>query len=124
MENILKYLNDNKFDEIIKIKDYETFKTDGKNIIHLLSVRGNEKGLDFFLKEKLELTKSNDEGYNIIHLLFKNGFDELAEKYYKIYPDLLNGFDNDITLPILYCIDRFDTFKKCFNFMKSQNCKN
>jgi hypothetical protein len=124
MENILKYLNDNKFDEIIKIKDYENFKRDGNNILHLLSIRGNEKGMDFFLKENSELNKSNIDGSNIIHLLFKNGWDDLAEKYYKKFSDLLYLFDKDINLPLLDCIDRFDTFIKCFNFMKSEKNKN
>lgn len=124
MESILKYLNDNKFDQIIKIKDYETFKRDGNNILHLLSIRGNEKGMDYFLKENPELVKSNNDGSNIIHLLFKNGWDDLAEKYYKKYSDLLYLFDKDINLPILDCIDRFDTFIKCFNFMKSEKNKN
>lgn len=124
MESILKYLNDNKFDEIIKIKDYKSFKRDGNNILHLLSIRGNEKGMDFFLKKNSELNESNNNGLNIIHLLFKNGWDDLAEKYYKKFSNLLYLFDKDINLPILDCIDRLDTFIKCFDFMKSDKNKN
>lgn len=124
MESILKYLNDNKFEEIIKIKDYETFNNNNYNILHLLSIRGNEMGMNFFLKKNPELNKSNIYGQNIIHLLFKFGWDDLAEKYYKKFPYLLCLFDTNIELPILYCVDRFETFIKCFNFIKFQENKN
>jgi hypothetical protein len=118
MEDILRYLNDNKFEEIIKIKNYNTIRIDDNNILELLAIRGNEKGIDFFIKDKLfDINKGNINGQNIIHLLFRYGFDKLAEKYYKLYSNLLFHFDSDIYLPIIYCIDRFDTFSKCFDYM-------
>ena len=122
MEDILRYLNDNKFEEIIKIKNYNTIRIDDNNILELLAIRGNEKGIDFFIKDKLfDINKGNINGQNIIHLLFRYGFDELAEKYYKMCKDLLFHFDSDIYLPLIYCIDRFDTFIKCFDYMKKNN---
>ncbi len=122
MEDLLKYLNDNNFNEILKIKDYNTIVMDGNNIIHLLSIRGNEEGLDFFIRTNVfDIYKGNNDGYNILHLLFKNGWDELSEKYYTQYPDLLYVYDRDLIPPLSYCIERYDTFIKCFNFMKSNN---
>jgi hypothetical protein len=124
MEDILKYLNNNEFDKIIKIKNYETFSNNNNNILHLLAIRGNEVGIDYFLEKNSELLKSNNEGSNILHLLFEHGWDDLAEKYYKLYPELLYLYDTFIKSPISYCIERFETFNKCLNFIKSQNKSN
>ncbi len=119
MEEILELINNNKFEDIIKIKDFNKIKLNENYLIHLLAIRGNEDGLDFFIKNKsFDSNISNDLGLNIIHLLFKYGWDDLAEKYYKILPDLLTNIDKDLYYPIYYCIDRFDTFLKCINFMK------
>jgi hypothetical protein len=119
MEEILELINNNKFEDIIKIKDFNKIKLNENYIIHLLAIRGNQEGLDFFIKNKLfDLNISNDLGLNIIHLLFKYGWDDLAQKYYKILPDLLTNIDKDLYYPICYSVDRFDSFLECFNFMK------
>jgi ankyrin repeat protein len=119
MENLLELINNNNFDEIIKIKDFTTKKINENYIIHLLAIRGNEKGLDFFIKHKsFDINLSNEFGLNIIHLLFKYGWDSLAEKYYKMFPELLSNVDDDIYIPLTYCLDRFETFVECFKFMK------
>ncbi len=119
MEEILELINNNKFEDIIKIKDFNKIKLNENYLIHLLAIRGNQEGLDFFIKNKsFDVNISNDLGLNIIHLLFKYGWDDLAQKYYKILPDLLTNIDKDLYYPIRYCIDRFDTFLQCFNFMK------
>jgi len=125
MENILELINNNNFEEILKIKDFDTLKIDDNNIFHLMAIRGNESGLDFFIKNKsFDINISNEFGYNIIHLLFKNGWDKLAEKYYKMFPELLYNLDNILYSPIFYCIDRFDSFLNCFNFIKKKNESN
>jgi hypothetical protein len=118
MDEILNLLNNNQFDKLFKISNILEIKLEENNILHLLAIRGNEKGLDYFIKQNIDITIGNLYGSNIIHLLFKNGFDELAEKYYKQFPELLNKFDNDLILPIFYCIDRFDVFNKCLKTMK------
>jgi hypothetical protein len=118
MEEILELINNNKFEDIIKLKDFNKIKLNENYLIHLLAIRGNQEGLDFFIKHKsFDLNISNDLGFNIIHLLFKYGWDDLAQKYYKILPDLLTNIDKDLYYPIAYCVDRFDTFLECFNFM-------
>ena len=119
MEEILELINNNKFEDIIKIKDFNKIKLNENYLIHLLAIRGNQEGLDFFIKNKsFDFNISNDLGLNIIHLLFKYGWDDLAKKYYKIFPDLLTNIDKDLYYPICYSVDRFDTFLDCFNFMK------
>lgn len=119
MEEILELINNNKFEDIIKLKDFNKIKLNENYLIHLLAIRGNQEGLDFFIKHKsFDVNIGNDLGLNIIHLLFKYGWDDLAQKYYKNLPDLLTNIDKDLYYPIAYCIDRFDTFLECFNFMK------
>lgn len=124
MEHILKYLNDNNFEEIVKIKNYNTYITDGNNILHLLAIRGNEKGLDYFLSSNPELNETNSMGHNIIHLLFKNGWDDIAKKYYTKYTELLYTHDKDLKLPISYSVDRYNTFIDCFKYMKKHDDTN
>lgn len=122
MDNILELINDNNFEKIIKIKDFNKIKINDNNIIHLLAIRGNELGLDFFINYKenkdFDINIANDSGFNILHLLFNNGWDKLAEKYYEQFPELLYNIDNNICAPLVYCIDRFETFLKCFTFME------
>jgi len=117
MDNLLKYLNDNNFKDIIKNKEYDNININGNYIIHLLAIRGNEEGLDFFIDNNINIKKSNSNGSNIIHLLFQNGWDELAHKYYIKYPDLLFNINNDFIYPISLSVSRFDIFNKCFKFM-------
>lgn len=119
-ENILKLLNNNKYEDIMKIKNFEEIFIEENNIFHLLIIRGNENGIDYFIKSDYDPYTTNLKGQNIIHLLFKNGFDELAHKYYKKYPDMLSKYDNDIVIPIFYCVDRLNVFKKCIDFMNKQ----
>jgi len=120
-ENILNLLNNDKFDELIKINNLYDIYIEENNIIHLLAVRGNENGIDFFIKNNKDITCTNLKSQNIIHLLFKYGHDDSAEKYYKIYPDLLKKFDYELSIPIFYCCDRYNKFKKCFNYMKNKD---
>jgi hypothetical protein len=120
-KDLLELLNHNEFKKIIEAKNLHDIIIEDNYVIHLLAVRGNEAGIDFFIKNKIDVTYTNYRGQNIIHILFKYGYDDLAEKYYKLYPELLNKLDNDITLPFFYCIDRFSNFEKCFKFMKKQD---
>lgn len=117
MDNLLKYLNDNNFKDIIKNKEYYNININGNYIIHLLAIRGNEEGLNFFINNNFDINKTNIYGLNIIHLLFQNGWDEIAHKYYTKYPDLLFNINNDFIYPINLSVSRFDTFNKCFKFM-------
>ena len=120
-EQLLYLLNNNKFNELIKSENIYDIYIEENNIVHLLAIRGNENGLDFFITNKKDITITNLRGQNIIHILFKFGYDDLAEKYYKKYNHLLKKFDNDLLLPIFYCCDRYNTFEKCFNFMKKND---
>ena len=119
-EDLLNLLKDNNFKKMTEATNLHDIIIEENYVIHLLAVRGNEAGLDFFIKNKIDVTYTNYKGQNIIHILFKYGYDDLAEKYYKLYPDLLNKLDNDITLPFFYCVDRYNNFYKCFRFMKEQ----
>jgi hypothetical protein len=118
MENILELINKNKFDEIIKIKNYNEYKLNENNILHLLAIRGNQEGIDFLIDNKFDYNLANDEGNNIIHLLFEYGWDNIASVFYNKYPKLLEKFNKHLELPIKYCIKRYNTFIECFNFMK------
>jgi len=125
MENILELINNNKFSEIIKIKNYNEYKLNENNILHLLAIRGNQEGIDFFIDNNFDYIKANHEGNNIIHLLFENGWDNVAEYFYKKYPELLEKFNKNLELPIKFCINRYDTFIECYNFIinKKENKK-
>lgn len=117
MDNLLKYLNNNNFNEIIKNEEYNNININGNYIIHLLAIRGNEEGLEYFIDNKFDINKTNIIGSNIIHLLFENGWDELANKYYTKYPELLFNINNDFVYPITLSVSRFNVFHKCFKFM-------
>lgn len=120
MDNILELINNNKLEEIIKIKNYNEYKLNENNILHLLAIRGNKEGIDFFIDNKFDYMIANNEGNNIIHLLFENGWDDIGAYFYFKYPELLEKFNKHLELPIKFCIDRYDTFIECFNFMKKQ----
>ena len=120
MDNILELINNNKFDEIIKIKNYNEYKLNGNNIVHLLAIRGNKDGIEYFIKNEFDYMKANNEGNNIIHLLFENGWDDVATYFYKKHPDFLEKLNKNLEIPIKYCIERYDTFIECFNFMSQQ----
>jgi len=120
MDNLIDLLNNNKFHDIIKIKDYKDFNLNGNNILHILAIRGNKDGLEYFIDKKLDYDNSNYNGDNILHLLFLNGWDEIAEYFYKIFPDLLEKVNKNLELPITFCTKRYNTFNKCFLFMKNK----
>lgn len=121
-EQILNLLNNNKYKDIIEIKNFDDITIEENYIFHLLIIRGNEDGINFFIKAGYDPYTTNLNAQNIIHLLFKNGFDELAEKYYKIYPDMLSKYNNELAIPLFYCVDRINVFKKCFEFMIKHEC--
>ena len=118
-EYMLKLLNNKEYNKLLEIDNLYDIYIEENKIIHLLAIRGNDEGLDFFIKNDKDILCTNYKGQNIIHLLFKYGHDDLAEKYYKKYSELLKKFDNELSLPIYYSCDRFNNFEKCFNFMKN-----
>ena len=71
-ENILKLLNNNKYEDIMKIKNFEEIFIEENNIFHLLIIRGNEDGIDYFIKSGYDPYTTNLNSQNIIHLLFKS----------------------------------------------------
>jgi ankyrin repeat protein len=117
-ESILKLLNNNDYKKLFEIKNINDIIIEENKILHLLAIRGNEEGINYYIKKGFDINISNLKGENIIHLFFRYGFDHLAEKYYKLYPDFLSKYDNELTIPLFYCVDRLKSFSKCLKFME------
>lgn len=119
MSDILELINNNKWVSAYnKIKNPTEIILDGNLIIHIAAIRGNKNGIDELIKLGSDINLTNSDGDNIIHLLFKNGWDEIAKNYYTSYPDLLLKFNTTMSYPISYCIDRIDTFKSCLKYIE------
>lgn len=115
MENIIELINDEKFDSAYKLlkknKLLNSYILDKNNFIHLCAIRGKEYIFKLLEDKYIDIYLSNGRGENILHLLLKNGWDNIALKIVKIYPDLLTYQNVAKYYPIINCVERFDTLK-------------
>ena len=119
INKLIEEIKDDKYnkDDIIRpiIND--------NNILHICASRGMLEELILIIKiynkEKIDIGIKNNNGDNILHLLFKNGYDEIYIKITntrKLISDtkniyLLSDFNNMNETPLFYCLDRKIIFK-------------
>ncbi len=115
MENIIELINEDKFDSVYKLlkknKLLNSYILDKNNLIHLCAIRGKEYIFKLIDDKNIDIYLSNGRGENILHLLLKNGWDNIALKIVKKFPDLLNYQNVAKYYPIINCVDRFNTLK-------------
>jgi ankyrin repeat protein len=125
MKNIIELINNKKWSNAYsELKNPNELILDDNTILHIAAIRGDKTGIDELIKLGIDINFTNGEGENILHILFKNGWDDIAEYYYKLYPELLMKINNKLEYPITYCIDRIDIFIKCLNFIKDKTIIN
>jgi hypothetical protein len=85
-----------------------------------LAIRGKNELLDFIKKldEKI-YSKGNDRCENILHLAFKNGYDDLGLKLLKFDKELIEFQNNSYHYPTIYTIERINTFEKVIDTFPS-----
>jgi hypothetical protein len=122
-EQILILLNSDKIEKINEA--YEILKSDinqplldGNSFLHILAIRGKNELLDFIKKldEKI-YSKGNDRCENILHLAFKNGYDDLGLKLLKFDKELIEFQNNSYHYPTIYTIERINTFEKVIDIL-------
>jgi hypothetical protein len=112
--NIIELLNKNKFDQLkdklLRLDKINDYLLQDNNFIHICAIRGVPELLNYIQDKKIDKYKSNRIGENILHLLLKNGWDELAINLIKKDDKFLDYTNMLFQYPINYCIDRLDTF--------------
>lgn len=119
MTDILELINNKQWELAYKkLKNPTEEILDGNSILHIASIRGDKDGIYKLIKLGADINLANSDGDNIIHLLFKNGFDKIAQDIYLDYSQLLFKCNSTLLYPIIYCIDRIETFVSCLNYIK------
>jgi len=97
------------------------------NILHICAMRGLEEELikliNIYKNNNIELDIKNSDGDNIIHLLFKNGFDEIVIKLFHnkiLQVNILIQLNNLDDNPLFYCCDRYDTINKLYYLINKE----
>jgi hypothetical protein len=114
-EEIISLLNLNKIDDAYKkIKSNITESLiDGNNFLHLLAIRGKDELLSYIKKlDEKVYSKGNDRGENILHLAFKNGYDELGLKLLDFDVNLVEFQNHSYHFPTYYVVERINTLEK------------
>jgi hypothetical protein len=116
MDNIIKLINDEKYETVYKLlkkeKKLNEYIIDKNNFLHLLAIRGKEYILKLLDKKNIDIYSSNGRGENILHLLLRNGWDNLAVKIANMYPKLLDYQNVAKYYPISISVNRYDTLIK------------
>ena len=81
MTDILELINNKQWETAYKkLKNPKEEILDGNSILHIASMRGDKDGIYKLIKLGADINLANSDGDNIIHLLFKNGFDKSSLK--------------------------------------------
>lgn len=122
-EQILNLLNSDKIEKINEA--YKIIKTnilesllDGNSFLHILAIRGKNQLLDYVKKLDPKIySKGNERGENILHLAFKNGYDDLGLKLLNFDEELIEFQNNSYLYPTIYTIERINTFEKIIDIL-------
>jgi len=122
-EQIITLLNSNNYDKIneaywiVKSNINEPI-IDGNSFLHILAIRGKNKLLEYIKKLEPKIySKGNERGENILHLAFKNGYDDLGLKLLKFDSELIEFQNNSYLYPTFYTLERINTFEKVINIL-------
>ena len=113
MDNIIKLINDDKFEMVYKLlkkdKSINDYIIDKNSFLHILAIRGKEYILTLLEKNSVDIYLSNGRGENILHLLLRNGWDKLALNIANLYPRLLDYQNVAKYYPTSLSVNRLDT---------------
>ena len=126
-DNILKLINNNKWDKILqqiknkKINIKEPI-INSRNIIHLATLSNRSKIIDYLLKNNKEsLSLIDNEGNSSVHLMAINGYDNILKKTLKINNNFINLLNNKNESVTLLMSKRGDLFNWALNNIKGIN---
>ena len=124
MDNIIELINNNNFDKAYELLNKSSklndFIIDKNNLLHICAIRGKEEIFKLLKDKKIDKILSNGRGENILHLLFRNGFDKIGLQVAKAYPDLLDYTNSYKIYPVINCIDRINTLEKVLDIIISK----
>jgi ankyrin repeat protein len=125
MDNIIELINNNNFDKaydiLTKKSKLNEYIIDNNNLLHICAIRGKEEIFKLLKDKKVDKYLSNGRGENILHLLFRNGFDKIGLQIAESEPDLLDFTNSQKSYPIINCIDRINTLEKVLDIIISNN---
>jgi ankyrin repeat protein len=116
-EYIISLLNSNKIDEAFKKVKSNIVEPiiDGNNILHIMAIRGSNELVKFIKSNKIEekiYSQCNERGENILHLAFKNGFDDLGMELLNFDVNLIEFQNHEYHYPTYYVVERINTLEK------------
>jgi hypothetical protein len=121
MDNIINLINDDKIDKVYNILDKKSklneYIIDNNNLLHICAIRGKSILFDLIKDKKIDKFLSNGRGENILHLLLRNGFDNIALKVVTLYPKLLDYINLNKAYPIINAVDRINTLDKLIDII-------
>jgi len=124
MNDIISLINNNRWNDAIdKLKgNINEYILDGNNILHLACIRGNKVVINTLLNNKnIGLSIGNKNGDNCLHLLIRNGWDDLSITVATEYHTILVLMNDDGELPIHLAIDRLLILDKLLKIMIKHN---
>lgn len=122
--NVIKLINADKWDIALKQIQQNIFQPlmDQKNILHMASIRGNEKVIKYIIgQNSMQIYKADEDGNTAGHLLAENGWDSILLDLVKEKPDFLKLKNNDDKLIANLVISRPKTLKKVLQYMVKYN---
>ena len=128
MENIIKHINLEQWNEALDIlhksKMLDDYVIDGNNILHIACIRGKKAPIIKILAYGANISISNEDGNNMLHLLLKYAWDSIVNDLLELNSDicdsllvLLSNINNDGETPLLLCVDRFDQLDRLLKIM-------
>lgn len=118
--NLLNTDNTDKINEAYKLVKSNILEPilDGNSFLHILAIRGKNELIDYIekLDEKI-YSKGNERGENILHLAFKNGYDDLGFRLLKFDEELIEFQNNSYLYPTIYTLERINTFEKIIDIL-------
>jgi ankyrin repeat protein len=93
--NLISLINKKQWKKILKRYNPRKVDLNGNNLLHMACIRGDEKAIDEIIKYDPNLFYiANVYGETCSHLLLKNNWHHLFQKYYSIYPDIITFINN------------------------------
>jgi hypothetical protein len=125
INTVLKSVYKNNINDLIKPI------INNNNILHVCAMRGMKedinKIIDRYNDNNININIKNDDGDNILHILFKNGYDDIAiylinnKKFLSLITNLLFEINNNGNNPLFYCCDRYDTISKILDNINNRD---
>ena len=123
MDNIIELINDDKiekaYDILNKKSKLNEYIIDNNNLLHLCAIRGKDIIFKLLKDKKIDKTLSNGRGENILHLLFRYGYDKMGLEIAEAYPSLLDYVNTYKSYPVINTVDRINTLEELLKIIVS-----